>query len=79
MARKAFTRPARDYSPTYFQYLISEIENFTGLTFNKGERIEANGADETEIVLVSPNGTKYKITVNDAGAVSTTQVVWRFW
>ena len=52
-----------------------EIENFTGLTFNKGERIEANGADETEIVLVSPNGTKYKITVNDAGAVSTTQVV----
>ena len=34
-----------------------------------------NGNDSSEIVLVSPNGTKYKLEVNDAGAISTTQVI----
>ena len=31
------------------------------LTFKKGERIEVSGVDATELVLVSPNGTKYKL------------------
>ena len=47
----------------------------TGLTLSKGERIEINAGDQTELVLVSPNGTKYKLTVNDAGTISTTTVV----
>ena len=75
MARKTLPRPGTEYSQTYFSNLINEIETDTSLTFNKVERIEANGVDVTEIVLVSANGTKYKLTVNDAGAISTTQVV----
>ena len=67
--------PGNNYSESYMQYLVAEIEYLTGLTFNKGERITANGGDRTEVVLVSPNGTQYKIEVADNGTLTTTQVV----
>tara|TARA_B100001057_G_scaffold493075_1_gene586821 strand:+ start:2121 stop:2348 length:228 start_codon:yes stop_codon:yes gene_type:complete len=75
MARKTFTKPRETYDQNYFSNLINDIESSTALNFNKGERIEANGFDGTEIVLVSPNGTKYKLTVDDSGTIGTTQVV----
>ena len=75
MARKTFSQPKDTYDKNYFSYLISELESMTGLTLSKGERIEINAGDQTELVLVSPNGTKYKLTVNDAGTISTTTVV----
>ena len=71
MARKTLTRPGEDYDKNYLNYLISEIEYQTGMTFNKGERIQINGGDATELVLVSPNGTKYKVSVADDGTLST--------
>lgn len=74
MARRALTKPGQDYDASYQSYLVTEIEYRDGLSFKKGERIEANGGDQTEVVLVSPNGTKYRITVNDSGTLSTTQV-----
>lgn len=74
MARRALTKPGDSYSPEYQSYLVTEIEYRDGLSFKKGERIEANGGDQTEVVLVSPNGTKYKITVDNSGTLSTTQV-----
>ena len=40
----------------------------------KGERIEVNATDSTELVLISPNGTKYKISVDDAGNITTNAV-----
>jgi len=55
--------------------LVSEIEYRDGLTFKKGERIEANGPDQTELVLISPNGTKYKVEVDDSGNLSATATV----
>ena len=55
--------------------LVSDLEQSTTLILEKGSRIEANSNDSTEIVLVSPNGTKYKLEVSDAGTISTTQVV----
>ena len=74
MARQALTKPGQNYDSSYQSYLVTEIEYRDGLTFKKGERIEANGGDQTEVVLVSPNGTKYKITVDNSGNLSTTQV-----
>ena len=53
MARRSLTKPGNNYSENYMQYLVAEIEYLTGLTFNKGERITANGGDRTEVVLVS--------------------------
>ena len=75
MARKTLTRPGEDYDKNYLNYLITEIEYQTGMTFNKGERIQINGGDATELVLVSPNGTKYKVSVADNGTLSATATV----
>jgi|TARA_R110002074_G_C12072810_1_gene621997 uncharacterized cupredoxin-like copper-binding protein len=75
VARKTLTRPGEDYDKNYLNYLISEIEYQTGMTFNKGERIQINGGDATELVLVSPNGTKYKVSVADNGTLSTSTTV----
>jgi len=75
VARKTLTRPGEDYDKNYLNYLISEVEYQTGITFNKGERIQVGGGDATELVLVSPNGTKYKVSVADNGTISTTAVV----
>ena len=75
MARRTLTRPGEDYDKNYLNYLISEIEYQTGMTFNKGERIQINGGDATELVLVSPNGTKYKVGVADDGTLSTSTTV----
>lgn len=75
MARKTFAQPKDDYDKNYFSYLISELESMTGLTLSKGERIEINAGDQTELVLVSPNGTKHKLTVDNAGTITTTAVV----
>lgn len=74
MARRALTKPGATYSPEYQSYLVTEIEYRDGLAFKKGERVEANGGDQTEVVLVSPNGTKYRIEVDNSGNLSTTQV-----
>lgn len=75
MARRTLTRPGEDYDKNYLNYLISEIEYQTGMTFNKGERIQINGGDATELVLVSPNGTKYKVSVANDGSLSTSATV----
>jgi len=76
MARQALTRPTSDdFDKNYQNYLVAEIENRDGLSFKKGSRIEANGGDQTEIILVSADGTKYKIEVSDAGALSTTETI----
>jgi len=75
VARKTLTRPGEDYDKNYLNYLISEVEYQTGITFNKGERIQIGGGDATELVLVSPNGTKYKVSVADNGTLSTTATV----
>jgi|TARA_Y100001970_G_C13587614_1_gene533899 hypothetical protein len=75
MARRTFIKPSEQYNKDYQTYLISEIEYQTGITFNKGERIEVNGQDSTELVLVSPNGTKYKVSVDNSGNLSTSSTV----
>lgn len=75
MSRRTFSKPGKEYNESYMNNLITELEQSTTLIFEKGSRIEANGNDSSEIVLVSPNGTKYKLEVNDAGTISTTQVI----
>ena len=74
MARRSFTRPSEQYDREYQNYLVSELEYQSGLTFNKGERIEANGGDQTELVLVSADGSKFKIQVDNSGNLSSTSV-----
>ena len=76
MARQTLNRPINDeYDRRFVDGLVGELEHRDGLNFKKGERIEANGGDQTEIVLVSANGTKYKLEVSDAGSITATAVI----
>jgi|TARA_R100001440_G_scaffold17256_1_gene29230 uncharacterized cupredoxin-like copper-binding protein len=75
MARRALRKPLLKFDSDYQNYLVSEIEYRDGLSFKKGERIEVGGGDQTELVLVSPNGTKYKVSVADNGTLSATATV----
>jgi len=75
MARRALRKPLLKFDSDYQNYLVSEIEYRDGLSFKKGERIEVGGGDQTELVLVSPNGTKYKVSVADDGTLSATATV----
>jgi len=76
MARQTLNKPINDeYDRRFLDGLVGELERRDGLNFKKSERIEANGGDQTEIVLVSANGTKYKIEVSDAGVISATATI----
>ena len=75
MARRALRKPLLKFDSDYQNYLVSEIEYRDGLSFKKGERLEVGGGDQTELVLVSPNGTKYKVSVADDGTLSTSTTV----
>jgi uncharacterized cupredoxin-like copper-binding protein len=75
MARRALRKPLLKFDADYQNYLVSEIEYRDGLSFKKGERIEVGGGDLTELVLVSPNGTKYKVSVANDGTLSATATV----
>jgi len=75
MARRALRKPLLKFDSDYQNYLVSEIEYRDGLSFKKGERIQVGGGDQTELVLVSPNGTKYKVSVADDGTLSATATV----
>ncbi len=75
MARRALRKPLLKFDSDYQNYLVSEIEYRDGLSFKKGERIEVGGGDQTELVLVSPNGTKYKVSVADDGTLSAAATV----
>ena len=75
MARRALRKPLLKFDADYQNYLVSEIEYRDGLSFKKGERIEVGGGDLTELVLLSPNGTKYKVSVANDGTLSATATV----
>ena len=75
MARRALRKPLLKFDSDYQNYLVSEIEYRDGLSFKKGERLEVGGGDQTELVLVSPNGTKYKVSVANDGTLSATATV----
>ena len=74
MARQALTRPGDNYDRGYMNNLVSEVEYRDGQSFKKGERIEIDGGDQTELVLISPDGTKYKLSVDNSGSLIATSV-----
>jgi hypothetical protein len=74
MSRRTLPQATYEYSFTSQSQLINELEIRDGQAFKVGERMELNGQDDTQIVLVSADGTKYRIEVSNAGVLSTTAV-----
>ena len=74
MSRRALPQAPQQYDSTFQSQLINELEIREGEAVKKGERLELNGQDNTQLVLISADGTKYKIQVDNSGNLSTTSV-----
>lgn len=75
MARRSLPKPYdSEIDANYINNLVNELEELTGFNFVKGERIEINGVDSSELTLISPNGTRYKLGVSDAGVLEAVSI-----
>ena len=74
MSRRTLPQATAAYDFASTSQLINELEIRDGQSFKVGERMELNGQDDTQVVLVSADGTKYRIEVSNAGVLSTTAV-----
>ncbi len=69
--QKPLPNPPREYTPEYMYDLASLVIDEESVTL-KTDR--DNVMEQGSIILRSPNGSFYKITVSDAGALSATSV-----
>ena len=74
MTRRTLPQATAAYDFTSTSQLINELEIRDGQTFKVGERIELNGQDDTQLIIISPDGTKFKLQVSNAAALSATEV-----
>lgn len=65
----ALPRPEPRYDPRYQTEINRLIEALAERAFQRGERIEAGQAG---VVLTAPNGSRWLLTVDNAGALGTT-------
>jgi hypothetical protein len=62
-------RPPVRYDPRFEESKSAEIEREMKRSHKKNENIELGA---TVIIMTSPNGTRYKLTVDNAGVLGTT-------
>ena len=74
MSRRTLPQATAAYDFASTSQLINELEIRDGEAFKVGQRMELNGQDDTQLIIISPDGTKYKIEVSNAGVLSTTAV-----
>ena len=59
------------YSSSYQSSVILELEQADNLNHKKNQDVEIGSAN---LILRSPNGTRYQVVVSDAGALSASAV-----
>ena len=74
MSRRTLPQATAAYDFASTSQLINELEIRDGQAFKVGERISLNGQDDTQLIIISPDGTKFKLQVSNAGTLSTTEV-----
>lgn len=62
-------RPPERYDPRWAAELKRELDRQQQLTHKKGQDVEVGAA---RLILTSPNGTRYEVKVDNAGALSAT-------
>lgn len=69
MAKKTLALPVPPgfYDPGYFREVNRQLDNLDNETIKRDTDIEVRN---NRLILVSPNGTRYKLVVSDAGVVS---------
>lgn len=64
------------YTPAEVTYKIDTLRRKINSLFTRLTTLETSGGGGTTnaIILVSPNSTKWQLSINNAGAIITTQV-----
>lgn len=64
--------PPGAYLQSYFAPVLQQIARLLTTSYQKGSDVELN-ADQ-RLIIVSPNGTRYQIEVDNSGVLSTSTV-----
>lgn len=64
--------PPGSYLQSYFAPVLQQIARLLTTSYQKGSDVELNA--EQRLIIVSPNGTKYEITVDNSGVLSASAV-----
>lgn len=64
--------PPGTYLQSYFAPILQQIAKLLTTSYQKGSDVELN-ADQ-RLIIVSPDGTRYEITVDNSGVLSASAV-----
>ena len=64
--------PPGTYLQAYFAPVLQQIARLLTTSYQKGSDVELNG--DQRLIIVSPNGTRYEIVVDNSGNLSTSVV-----
>lgn len=64
--------PPGQYLQAYFAPVLQQIARLLTTSYQKGSDVELN-ADQ-RLIIVSPDGTRYEITVDNSGVLSASAV-----
>ena len=64
--------PPGTYMQAYFAPVLQQIARLLTTSYQKGSDVELNS--EQKLIIVSPNGTRYQITVDNSGVLSASAV-----
>jgi lipoprotein-anchoring transpeptidase ErfK/SrfK len=64
--------PPGSYLQSYFAPVLQQIARLLTTSYQKGSDVELN-ADQ-RLIIVSPNGTRYQIEVDNSGVLSASAV-----
>ena len=64
--------PPRTYMQAYFAPVLQQIARLLTTSYQKGSDVELNS--DQRLIIVSPNGNRYQITVDNSGVLSASTV-----
>ena len=64
--------PPGTYLQSYFAPVLQQIARLLTTSYQKGSDVELNS--DQRLIIVSPNGTRYEITVDNSGVLSASTV-----
>ena len=64
--------PPGTYLQAYFAPVLQQIARLLTTSYQKGSDVELNS--DQRLIIVSPNGTRYEIMVDNSGNLSTSVV-----
>ena len=64
--------PPGTYLQAYFAPVLQQIARLLTTSYQKGSDVELNS--DQRLIIVSPNGTRYEIVVDNSGVLSASAV-----